>query len=78
MPPIIGTAMRWITSDTVPVLQRIGSRPATIAHTVIILGRTRSTAPDGYRSAPLIAKPFNQPAVREVVDKLIKRDASVT
>ncbi len=77
MPPIIGTAMRWITSDPVPVLQRIGSRPATIAHTVI-LGRTRSTAPDGYRSAPLIAKPFNQPAVRDVVDKLIKRDASVT
>ncbi len=26
----------------------------------------------------LIAEPFNQRAVREVVDKLIKRDASVT
>jgi len=45
MPPIIGTAMRCMTSEPVPVLQRMGKRPAMIAKTVIILGRTRSTAP---------------------------------
>jgi len=45
MPPIIGTAMRCITSDPVPSFHRIGNSPAVIAVTVIILGRTRSTAP---------------------------------
>jgi hypothetical protein len=45
MPPIIGTAMRCITSEPVPVLHMIGSKPAIMATTVIILGRTRSTAP---------------------------------
>ena len=45
MPPIIGTAMRCITSAPVPWLHMIGSRPAMMAQTVIIFGRTRSTAP---------------------------------
>ena len=45
MPPIIGTAMRCMISDPAPVLHMIGSRPAMMATTVIILGRTRSTAP---------------------------------
>ena len=45
MPPIIGTAMRCMTSEPGPVLHRIGNRPAMIATTVIIFGRTRSTAP---------------------------------
>jgi hypothetical protein len=45
MPPIIGTAMRCMISDPVPVLHMIGSRPAMMAVTVIIFGRTRSTAP---------------------------------
>ena len=59
MPPTIGTAMRRISSDPVPVLHRIGSSPAMIAVTVIIFGRTRSTAPamiarraDPHASAP--------------------------
>ena len=51
MPPIIGAAMRRITSDPVPVLHRIGSSPAMIAVTVIIFGRTRSTAPDHHSPA---------------------------
>ena len=46
MPPIMGTAMRCMTSEPVPVLHMIGKSPAMIATTVIILGRTRSTAPD--------------------------------
>ncbi len=33
--------MRCITSEPVPVLQRIGTRPAMMATTVIIFGRTR-------------------------------------
>ncbi|OPZ01743.1 MAG: hypothetical protein BWZ09_02656 [Alphaproteobacteria bacterium ADurb.BinA305] len=45
MPPTIGAAMRLITSAPVPVLHMIGNRPAMIATTVIIFGRTRSTAP---------------------------------
>src|SRR5262249_648751 len=45
MPPIIGTAIRCITSAPVPWLHMIGSRPAMMAATVIIFGRTRSTAP---------------------------------
>ena len=60
MPPIIGTAMRCMTSEPVPVLHRIGSRPAMIAVTVIILGRTRSTAPStiaALRSARVNGRP---------------------
>ena len=45
MPPIIGTAMRCMTSEPAPVLHMMGSRPPIIATTVIIFGRTRSTAP---------------------------------
>jgi hypothetical protein len=45
IPPTIGAAMRFITLAPVPVPQRIGSSPAMIAVTVIIFGRTRSTAP---------------------------------
>ena len=45
MPPIIGTAIRCMISEPAPVLHMIGSRPAMIATTVIIFGRTRSTAP---------------------------------
>jgi hypothetical protein len=45
MPPIIGTAMRCISSEPVPWLHKIGSSPAMMAVTVIIFGRTRSTAP---------------------------------
>ena len=45
MPPIIGTAMRCMTSEPVPVLHMMGSSPAMMATTVIIFGRTRSTAP---------------------------------
>jgi hypothetical protein len=46
IPPIIGTAIRCMTSAPVPWLHMIGRSPAMIAATVIIFGRTRSTAPD--------------------------------
>ena len=45
MPPIIGAAIRLITSEPAPVPHRIGSRPAIITATVIAFGRTRRTAP---------------------------------
>ena len=45
MPPTMGAAMRLITSEPVPVPHRMGNSPAMMATTVIILGRTRSTAP---------------------------------
>jgi len=43
-PPVIGTAMRCITSAPVPWLHMIGESPAMMAATVIIFGRTRFTA----------------------------------
>ena len=46
IPPTIGAAIRFITSAPVPCDQRMGTRPAMMAVTVIIFGRTRSTAPD--------------------------------
>jgi len=60
MPPIIGTAMRCMISEPVPLLHMIGSRPAMIATTVIIFGRTRSTAPSmmaSRRSVRVSARP---------------------
>ena len=41
----MGAAIRRITSEPVPLLHIIGNKPAMIATTVIIFGRTRSTAP---------------------------------
>ena len=38
MPPIIGTAMRCITSAPVPWVHMFGNRPAMMAATVIIFG----------------------------------------
>ena len=45
IPPTIGAAIRFMTLAPAPDPHRIGSRPAMMATTVIILGRTRSTAP---------------------------------
>ena len=45
MPPTIGAAMGFITSDPTPVSHRIGARLARTAATVISFGRKRWTAP---------------------------------
>ena len=45
IPPIIGAAMRLITSEPVPVQMRIRNKPARIPATAIAFGRTRSNAP---------------------------------
>ena len=45
MPPTIGTAMRRISSEPVPVPHRIGKSPAMMAIPLIIFARTRLAAP---------------------------------
>jgi hypothetical protein len=45
MPPTIGAAIRFMTSDPVPWLHMIGINPAMVEITVIILGLTRKAAP---------------------------------
>jgi hypothetical protein len=45
IPPIIGAAMRRMIVPPAPLPHRMGSNPPMIAVTVIIFGRTRSTAP---------------------------------
>ncbi len=44
-PPIMGVAMRFMTSAPVPWLHRMGASPATMTQAVMALGRTRLTAP---------------------------------
>jgi hypothetical protein len=39
IPPIIGKAMRCIILEPVPVLQRMGTRPAMMVPAVIIFGK---------------------------------------
>ena len=51
IPPTIGDAMRFITSAPVPVLHRMGIRPAMMAVTVMTTGRSRSSAPSRTASA---------------------------
>ena len=60
-PPIIGAAIRFMTSAPAEVDHMIGNRPMNAAATVIISGRTRFTAPwmmassssARFRSSPL-------------------------
>ena len=57
----MGAATRFITSAPVPVDHMMGMRPIMAAATVIILGRTRLTAPwtmASCRSARLRSRPF--------------------
>jgi hypothetical protein len=45
MPPIIGTAMRCMTSDPAHLHDKISNSPAMLATTVIIFGGMRFAAP---------------------------------
>ena len=45
MPPTMGAAIGFMTSEPMPDSQRIGTRLASTAHTVISFGRKRWTAP---------------------------------
>ncbi len=44
-PPAMGAAIRFITSEPVPALHMMGSRPAMMTDAVMTFGRTRCTAP---------------------------------
>ncbi len=60
MPPIIGAAMRFITSDPAPCDHMIGTSPMNIQATVMNFGRMRFTAPSlmaSCRSARLRSRP---------------------
>src|ERR1035441_6714221 len=45
MPPIMGAAMRFITSAPAPVLHMMGASPTNMVATVMTLGRMRLMAP---------------------------------
>lgn len=45
MPPTIGATMRPITSDPVPLPNRMGNRPDMVVAAVITTGRKRMLAP---------------------------------
>ena len=45
MPPTIGAAIRYHTSDQVPVAHMIGINPTNIVATVMSFGRNRFAAP---------------------------------
>ena len=45
MPPIIGAAIRFHTSDPVPVASMIGKKPMNVVATVMTFGRSRLAAP---------------------------------
>ena len=51
MPPIIGAAIRFITSAPAPWDHMMGSSPTNMTVTVIILGRRRLTAPSMMASS---------------------------
>ena len=50
MPPIIGAAIRRMTSDPAPVYHMMGTSPMNITATVITFGRRRFTAPSTMAS----------------------------
>ena len=53
MPPNIGAAIRWVTSEPVEVLSMIGINPTIVEIAVIATGRTRFDVAD--RTASLIS-----------------------
>ena len=61
MPPSIGAAMRWVTSEPVEVLSMIGISPAMVESAVIATGRTRREVAD--KTASLIWPPVSAPPV---------------
>src|SRR6202011_51098 len=61
MPPTIGAAIGFITSDPTPAAHSIGARLARTAATVISLGRRRWTAPSTAASS-ILARRRAEPA----------------
>ena len=75
MPPIIGTAMRCISSEPVPWLHRIGSSPAIIGNG---LGYTRQPSCIDRARPAWLHRPFSKPYLADgrVPRKLSKDNGS--
>jgi len=64
IPPIVGAAMRFITSPPAPTDHIIGSSPNSMQATVMTFGRSRFTAPTtmaSRRSSQLFMRPCDLP-----------------
>lgn len=59
IPPTIGAAILFITSEPIPVPSKIGSNPSMVVITVIILGRILFTAPSKMASLNPSSEPNN-------------------
>ena len=77
MPPIIGAAMRCITSEPVPEPSIMGIKPAIITATVIALGRTRMTAPSwmAYFKSLMV---FSLPSALKLSSELLRYKIIIT
>lgn len=76
IPPIIGAAIRLMTSESVPLSLMIGIRPAMVVTTVMNLGRTRPTAPSikaSYRHHHTRPRRHDQDAHRQHHDGYQRR-----
>jgi hypothetical protein len=71
IPPIIGPAMRRMTSDPVPLLHMMGNKPAMTTEAVIMIGRTRSAAPSTMASASVCSSASVPAALRASIAELI-------
>ena len=76
IPPTIGAAMRRITVAPVPCPQKIGSRPPTMAVTVMISGRTRREAPSA--TARRRAPTSRRPSARAASQAWLRKSSMIT
>jgi len=73
IPPSIGAAMRFITSEPLPSLNMMGSRPMSSARPVINIGRIRCFAPSAiacHSSAESLSR-FSSRAFRQAISCLL-------
>ena len=73
MPPTIGAAIGFMTSEPMPDSQRIGTRLARTAQTVMSFGRKRWTAPS-MAAASTSAFVNGFPALQFVFERFMKID----
>ena len=66
MPPTMGAAICFMTSEPVPIAHMIGSRPRNMVATVMTFGRSRFTAPSriAWRSSSRLRETALLPGLR--------------
>ena len=74
IPPIIGAAIRFMTSAPVPVVHMIGINPPMIAATVIILGRSRCALHDRFVE---VLRPGHSTFAHTLLIRLVEIDEHV-